>query len=253
MICQYSAYFANQGLVPPTIHSYLSALRIFQVILGFPDPRDHTSIPCLRLLLTGIRPTRSTNPAPSRQQLPITPDILTQIDHLWNMSPWTHEKHLLWATVSVCFFGMFRAGELTVSDVASFNPNTHLTWGDVASNTNENPQFSKCTSCNQRQTSLARKSMFTSGDREVLSSAPSAQCSDLCQFGEQGKAPSSNIKTVTHSPNSNLREAYKRPCSCWSYMYQQRTLLVTAFVLAQQQQQPEMVLRTQQSKHLGGG
>ena len=166
MICQYSAYFANQGLVPPTIRSYLSALRIFQVILGFPDPRDHTSIPCLRLLLTGIRRTRSNNPAPSRQQLPITPDILTQIDRLWNMSPWTHEKHLLWATVSVCFFRMFRAGELTVSDVASFNPNTHLTWGDVAFNTNENPQFSKCTSCNQRQTSLARKSMFTSGDRK---------------------------------------------------------------------------------------
>jgi hypothetical protein len=32
----------------------------------------------------------------------------------------------------MCFFGFFRAGELTVPNPTSFNPTAHLTWGDVS-------------------------------------------------------------------------------------------------------------------------
>ena len=39
---------------------------------------------------------------------------------------------MLWAAMTTCFFGFFRAGEITVPATAAFNPAIHLTWGDVA-------------------------------------------------------------------------------------------------------------------------
>ena len=38
---------------------------------------------------------------------------------------------MLWAAATTCFFGFFRAGEITTSQVNSFDPNINLAWGDV--------------------------------------------------------------------------------------------------------------------------
>ena len=36
------------------------------------------------------------------------------------------------AAVSMCLFGFFRSGELTVPSATAFDPRVHLSWGDVA-------------------------------------------------------------------------------------------------------------------------
>ena len=38
----------------------------------------------------------------------------------------------MWAAATVCFFGFFRSGEITVPSVAAFDTTVHLAWGDVA-------------------------------------------------------------------------------------------------------------------------
>ena len=39
---------------------------------------------------------------------------------------------MIWSAMVTCFFGFFRAGELTVLTEASFDSTSHLAWGDVA-------------------------------------------------------------------------------------------------------------------------
>ena len=38
---------------------------------------------------------------------------------------------MLWAAVVTCFFGFFRAGELTTPSLQGYDPAVHLSWGDV--------------------------------------------------------------------------------------------------------------------------
>ena len=39
---------------------------------------------------------------------------------------------MIWSALVTCFFGFFRAGELTIPTDASFDLTAHLVWGDVA-------------------------------------------------------------------------------------------------------------------------
>ena len=48
---------------------------------------------------------------------------------------------MLWAAATVCFFGFFRAGEITTTGVTSFNPATDLAWGDVTIDNGSSPQI----------------------------------------------------------------------------------------------------------------
>ena len=43
-----------------------------------------------------------------------------------------HDFAMLRAATTMCFFGFFRAGEITVPTEAAFNARIHLAWGDVA-------------------------------------------------------------------------------------------------------------------------
>ena len=45
-----------------------------------------------------------------------------------------------WAAVTLCFFGFFRAGEITVPTQEAFDARVHLCWGDVAIDDRVNPQ-----------------------------------------------------------------------------------------------------------------
>ena len=152
-LCYYAAFLGNQGLAPRTISSYLSALRTFQVLLGFPDSRGHTSLPRLCLVIAGIDRVRSehsaSNQSVSRQRLPITPTILF---HLWATAGWSYERRLLWAAASVCFFSFFRSGEVTPAQ-STFDPQIHLAWGDITVNSTIEPAtlrlFLRCSKTDQ--------------------------------------------------------------------------------------------------------
>lgn len=140
LLCYFAAVLAHQGLAPATIRTYLAAVRHAQVVRGYPEPRHNTSLPRLRLVQDGTRRVRAQRGIPqTRSRLPITPAILRQIRaSLLEGSPQVDDI-MLWAAATTCFFGFFRAGEITVPTRTAFNPTVHLAWGDVASDDGQPP------------------------------------------------------------------------------------------------------------------
>lgn len=131
-MCYFVTFLAREGLAPATIQTYLAAVRHAQIMRGYPEPREVSSLPRLRLVQTGVRRARADSGPATPPRLPITPAILRRIrPHCLPASP-GYEECLLWAAATTCFFGFFRAGEITVPSAAAFDPAVHLAWGDVA-------------------------------------------------------------------------------------------------------------------------
>ena len=112
-----------------------------QVVLGFPEPRAESSLPRLRLVLTGI--TRSCISAPERHQakprLPITLGVLQRVFNVLATQQISDRLvTLLWAICSVCF-SFFKLGELLVPSANSSSSSKHLAWGDVSVDSINNP------------------------------------------------------------------------------------------------------------------
>ena len=131
LLCRFSWQSGTSSSIDQT---YLSALRTFQVLLGYPDPRDVNSLPRLQMVITGICSTRSLNActSPPRQRLPITPPILLRLYRLWLTAGWNYECRLLWAASSLYFFRFFLVCELTSSSATyDHHPCFHLSWGDI--------------------------------------------------------------------------------------------------------------------------
>ena len=137
----FATFLAGQGLRAQSIKTYLAAVRNLQLMMGLPDPRDTTSLPRLRLTLTGIKRVQAeAGGKPPVTRLPITPPILRRIRELWDARPSRQDYVMPWAAMTLCFFGFFRSGEVTVPTQEAFNARTHLSWGDVAIDNPGNPQ-----------------------------------------------------------------------------------------------------------------
>ena len=137
-LCCFAAYLANDGLVAPTVKSYLSAVRSMQISLGFPDPTDQSSLPILKRIQAGINRIRGTLGQTARITVPITAPLLRQVRGVLESS--NHpERVVIWAICTTAFFGFFRLGELLLTKASDFCPHLHLAWGDVAVDSNENP------------------------------------------------------------------------------------------------------------------
>lgn len=106
--------------------------------MGLPEPKEFSSLPRLKLVQAGIKRAHSlrTTP-PTRIRLPITPTILRRMRDHWAARATDYDIIMLWAASVLCFFGFFRAGELTIPTLQSFEATKHLSWGDVAI---DNPQ-----------------------------------------------------------------------------------------------------------------
>ena len=133
-LCYFVAALAPEGVAPSTVRTYLAAIRHAQIIRGYLAPRE-SSLPRLQLVQNGVR----RDPALSGQQratirLPITPAILRRMrpSALQNPSTTSYQETMLWAAATMCFFGFFRAGEITVPNLAAFDASVNLAWGDVA-------------------------------------------------------------------------------------------------------------------------
>ena len=155
-LCQFSAFLANQGLAPQMVKMYLAAIRNLQLTLGLPDPWDTSNLPCLKLLLAGIRRVRSRNTTqPVHLRLPITLPILSAIKQLWERSQITHDTIMHWAAATMCFFVFF--------DLVRSPPHRQLltqqsilhggTWRWIAQ---QEPQSCVCTSNGLSVTSLVQ-------------------------------------------------------------------------------------------------
>ena len=140
LLCYFVAALAEQGLAPTTIKTYLAAVRNAQITRGLPEPRQGSTLPRLRLLQMGVRRVRAEQGLPpSRPRLPITPDILRRIWSLWGPQSSNRDIVMLWAAAVTCFFGFFRAGEITIPTASAFDAAVHLAWGDVACDSMQNP------------------------------------------------------------------------------------------------------------------
>ena len=133
LLCYFVVFLARQGLEPSTIKSYLAAVRHVQISEGLPDIRQ-SALPRLQLVQTGIRREHSFRGSPQAVRLPITLEVLRGLHTSWSTTPRLFNDIMLWAAASSCFFGFFRAGEVTVLSDSSFDAATHLAWGDVTSN-----------------------------------------------------------------------------------------------------------------------
>ena len=97
-------------------------------------------MPRLKLVQAGVPWDRVNHGiAASDQRLPITARILRGIVTNWVVAPRhqlnrqsAYENTMLAAAASLCFFGFFRSGELTVPSASAFEERIHLAWGDVA-------------------------------------------------------------------------------------------------------------------------
>ena len=116
--------------MPATIKTYLAAVRHAQIMRGHPEPRETSSLPRLRLLQNGVRRERVESANAPLHRLPITIPILRLLRPLPGSQ--SYDECLRWAAATVCFFGFFRAAEITVPSTSAFNPTVHLAWGDVA-------------------------------------------------------------------------------------------------------------------------
>ena len=142
LLCSFAASLADEGLVPQTVKSYLAAICNTQLSLGLPDPRDQSSLPVLKRVLAGIGRTRLSRGQLPRVRLPITAALLCNIKAELQQTT-NPERHVLWAVCCTAFFGFFRLGELLQSSQVHFNPELHLSWGDMAVDNPQNPKMLK--------------------------------------------------------------------------------------------------------------
>ena len=126
---------ARQGLSPGTIKTYLAAVRHAQISQGSPDIRQ-SALPRLQLVQTGVRREHAVRGPAQTVRLPITPSILRRLHAVWvppaPLGPPSFDDVMWWAAASACFFGFFRAGEITVPSTSAFDAAVHLAWGDVS-------------------------------------------------------------------------------------------------------------------------
>ena len=133
ILCYFVVDLARQGLTPTTIKTYLAAIRHAQIVRGLPELRQ-AGLPRLQLVQSGIRRERARQGTQRPTRLPITPDILHRIRRVWLTPPLQVDHVMMWAASATCFFGFFRAGEITVPTATEFDNAVHLAWGDVSVN-----------------------------------------------------------------------------------------------------------------------
>ncbi len=111
-----------------------------QIVLGLPKPLAFSSLPRLCLVQAGIqRAHTQKGMSKVRIRLPITPTILGRIQPQAN----SFDMIMVWAAATLCFFGFFRAGVITVPSRTAFDPSKHLAWGDIAIDNSAAPHIIK--------------------------------------------------------------------------------------------------------------
>ncbi len=130
-LCLFVAFLAEEKVAHRSIKSYLSAVRHLQISQGLRDPHIG-DMSHLEQVLKGIKSTQAKRGLKPKPRLPITPEVLRKLQSVWASEAESFDHVMLWAASVVCFFGFFRAGELTVPSDAAYDPTTHLNFEDIA-------------------------------------------------------------------------------------------------------------------------
>lgn len=110
-VVEFIAHLFKSGLKHSTIRCYISGLSFYCKINNL---EDNTNVFIVKKLLDGAKRLSVTKGDP---RLPITRDLLSRILSIVGFVTRTNYETLLFkAAFSLCFHGMFRVGELTISD-----------------------------------------------------------------------------------------------------------------------------------------
>lgn len=125
-VLTYFAVFLAQTVNPGTIKVYLAAVRHLHLINGFDLPVNKFTR--LQYVLRGIKRVKGVT---TRVRLPITLVHLKLFYRLLHSRtvPLLDER-MLWAAISLAFFGFLRIGEMTCP--RQFDSSVHLTKSDIS-------------------------------------------------------------------------------------------------------------------------
>ena len=122
----YTAFLART-LSPSSIPNYLIVIRIIDLQNGFPNPLQDPLLNWrYHLLLRGIQRQHGR---PTKQKLPITPQVLRSIRSRLNMNLLADAP--FWAAFLVAFFSFFRKSNLLPPSIVGFNQDCHLRRKDI--------------------------------------------------------------------------------------------------------------------------
>ncbi len=131
VLCRFIAHLADGGIRAASLKCYLAGIRHGHIAGGWGDPRINL-MAGLEQVLKGIKLTQAkSGVAASAPKRPITLDVLEALRQVWQSAEGHWDASMLWAASSLCFFGFFRSGELTVPSEAAFDPGAHLAFDDV--------------------------------------------------------------------------------------------------------------------------
>ena len=136
-LCRFVARLEEEGLAHSTIKGYLAAVRHLHLEEGKDDPRMG-DMARLQLVLRGVKSSQAKHGGQGRLRLPISAHLLAELKMAWVASS-SPEGAMLWAASSLCFFGFFRSGEITVPEGSEFDGETHLSLADLAVDSRERP------------------------------------------------------------------------------------------------------------------
>jgi len=111
-----------------TVHKYLSAIRAWHIVQGWPPPLDGAHLDRINWSLRGMAKLQAgRHRKPLRP--PVTTSMLRMIRNSLDIS--TPFDACVWAIASCSFWGMMRLGETTVHRREDFHPSRCLTRGDA--------------------------------------------------------------------------------------------------------------------------
>ena len=114
-----------------TIKVYLAAVRHLHIENHVCDP-DMGGMARLEQVIKGVKRDQARRLPNQRIRLPITGDLMRKMKSILMKNRNDEDNIMLWAAMSLCFFGSLRAGEMTLESESSFDPGANLCYGDIA-------------------------------------------------------------------------------------------------------------------------
>ena len=140
ILCYFVACLGQQGLAHSTIKSYLSGMRQAQIARGFHEP-NMQAMPRLRQMLKGVQVVQGKKGQAPKPRLPVTPGVLRKMKAVWADQGDLYDIMMMWAAATTTFFSFCRAGEIVVEREDSYDPNSHLSFRDIAMDDAKSPSM----------------------------------------------------------------------------------------------------------------
>lgn len=96
-------------------------------------------MPRPKQVVRGIKMTQAKK-GNKKARFPISVEVLGKLRDAWIVTTKWDNK-MLWVAASLCFFEFFHSGELTVPSEAGYDPDTHLSRGDITVDSLQDPQI----------------------------------------------------------------------------------------------------------------